>query len=133
MCRCHYADSFMQAQMALYDGAIAVDNIADDIRIKVAVLDTGLDMGHPRIQASRERIRSTWTWLDAPEGHQQADPNDHCGHGTHVTGLLLDIAPDCDVYVAQIADSRRSQPISASMIARAGHPNSPFQALAPPS
>ncbi|KAK1755455.1 hypothetical protein QBC47DRAFT_401624 [Echria macrotheca] len=116
---CHYADSFMETQVALYDDAIYVDIIDDNMRIKVAVLDTGLDIGHPRIQASRERIRDTWTWLDAPEGKKQAEPNDPCGHGTHVTGLLLDTAPDCDVYVAQIADSRQSRPISASMIARA--------------
>ena len=119
----------MKTQMALYDNTIEVDNIHDDTRIKVAVLDTGLDIGHPRIQASRERVRGTWTWLDAPEGKEQAEPNDPCGHGTHVTGLLLDIAPDCDVYVAQVADSRQSQPISAAVIARVCHLNLPLRPL----
>ncbi|CAM1510953.1 Fc.00g084660.m01.CDS01 [Cosmosporella sp. VM-42] len=28
---------------------------------------------------------------------------DNCGHGTHVAGLLLRIAPDADIYVAKVA------------------------------
>jgi subtilisin family serine protease len=86
--------------------------------IKVAVLDTGLDIGHPDIQAARERIKAVWSWVHAPDGERQTKPGDPCGHGTHVTSLLLGVAPDCDIYVAQIADSQEPQSISANRIAK---------------
>ena len=81
-------------------------------RIKVAVLDTGLDMTHPTIQANQDRIKEVRSWL--PSGGTKGG-GDLSGHGTHVTALLLDIAPDCDVYIAQIADL---QPISPDEIAK---------------
>ncbi len=81
-------------------------------RTKVAILDTGLDRTHPSIQGYRRRIKDVWSWL--PSDHANAGV-DASGHGTYVTALFLDIAPDCDVYIAQIADSR---PISPDEIAK---------------
>ena len=102
---------------SIYESTIQ-DEVDDGTRIKVAILDTGLDIGHPRIQASRERILDCRSWLGGPDGAKMAAIDDPCGHGTHITGLLLDVAPDCDVYVAQIADSREPRPISARRIAK---------------
>lgn len=31
------------------------------------------------------------------------DTLDTCGHGTHIAGLLLKVAPDTDIYVAKVA------------------------------
>lgn len=102
---------------SIYERAIQ-EEVDDGTRFKVAVLDTGLDIGHPRIQASRERIIECRKWLSSLDGAKMATTNDPCGHGTHITSLLLDVAPDCDVYVAQIADSQEPYPISASRIAK---------------
>ncbi len=81
----------------------------------MAVLDTGLDVNHPLIRIYEERIREVKSWLPAD---RETNGGDVCGHGTHVTGLLLDMAPDCDVYVAQIADTK---PLSPDQIAEAIH------------
>ena len=35
---------------------------------------------------------------------------DHTGHGTFVAGLILDYAPDAELYVAKIADRDPSDP-----------------------
>lgn len=83
-------------------------------RVKVAILDTGLDVGHPSIQANVERIKDVKSWLST---NSATTGNDPCGHGTHVTSLLLDVAPDCDVYIAQISDDK--SPLSAYHIAKA--------------
>ena len=81
-------------------------------RIKVAVLDTGLDMTHPTIKANQDRIKDVRSWLPLSRTNVGGDLS---GHGTHVTALLLDVAPDCDVYIAQIADLH---PISPDQIAK---------------
>lgn len=110
-CRCAYADNFIKTHRSIYDELIqTTTNIH---RVKVAVLDTGLDVSHPSIQANIERIRDVKTWLPA---NRETSGGDVCGHGTHVAGLLLDMAPDCDVYVAQIADNN---PLSPHQIAKA--------------
>lgn len=115
--RCAYADHFLGTKRSIYEATIT-EEPDDSANIKVAILDTGLDLGHPDIQANGERIKEIRSWLYTPDGVKLTKPNDPCGHGTHVTGLLLDVAPDCDVYVAQIADSRESRPLSAHRIVR---------------
>ncbi|EAQ84991.1 hypothetical protein CHGG_09005 [Chaetomium globosum CBS 148.51] len=107
-----HADSFINHHRNFYDNLI--QNTPDIPRIKVAVLDTGLDVGHPSIQANVEQIKDVKSWLPANSATTGSDP---CGHGTHVIGLLLDVAPDCDVYVAQIADNKN--PLSLHQIAKA--------------
>ncbi|KAK4102094.1 subtilisin-like protein [Parathielavia hyrcaniae] len=97
---CAYADNFMNTHRGIYEEVIQATTAMP--RVKVAVLDTGLDVGHPSIQANIERIRDVKSWLPA---NRATKGGDTCGHGTHVTGLLLDMAPDCDVYVAQVADN----------------------------
>ncbi|KAH6616958.1 peptidase S8/S53 domain-containing protein [Chaetomium tenue] len=106
-----HADSFINHHRSIYDNLIQIT--PDMPRIKVAVLDTGLDVGHPSIQANVEQIKDVKSWLPA----NSAAGSDPCGHGTHVIGLLLDVAPDCDVYVAQIADNKN--PLSLHQIAKA--------------
>ncbi|KLU82019.1 hypothetical protein MAPG_01098 [Magnaporthiopsis poae ATCC 64411] len=108
---CAYADNFISTHRGIYDELI--QTTATIPRVKVAVLDTGLDVDHPSILANKERIRDVKSWLPAS---RVTNGDDICGHGTHVTGLLLDMAPDCDVYVAQIADN---EPLSPHLIAKA--------------
>ncbi|KUJ11431.1 subtilisin-like protein, partial [Mollisia scopiformis] len=72
--------------------------------VKIAILDTGIDIGHPYFAAdqagkpSERRIKSCEDFLD-PKGAAQ----DVCGHGTHCVGLLRKVAPEADIYVARVA------------------------------
>lgn len=79
-------------------------------RIKVAILDTGLDVGHPDIKAREERIKDIRSWVNGLNGERDPKAGDSSGHGTHVTSLLLDVAPDSDIYVARIAEHDPESP-----------------------
>lgn len=101
--RCIAADNSIWEYRNLYDEAIQSEEESPAPRVKVAILDTGLDRSIASIQAYSERIVEVKSWL--PPGDDPAsNGTDESGHGTHVTGLLLTMAPDCDVYIAQIAD-----------------------------
>lgn len=51
--------------------------------------------------ARKEQIKDTHNWVDVCYAALIPDYN---GHGTHVTGIVLDYAPDAEVYIAKIAD-----------------------------
>ena len=73
-------------------------------RVKIAILDTGIDRTHGMIGPQWEkRVRGTRSWVK-DEG---ADV-DNCGHGTHGAALLMRIAPEAHIYVARIAKDRTS-------------------------
>ncbi|KAM0201902.1 hypothetical protein ACHAPA_005436 [Fusarium lateritium] len=78
--------------------------------IKIVVLDTGLYKDHADFHACDERIKALVSYV----GTNTRDVRDTSGHGTHVTSLLCEYAPDADIYVVKIADS---QPVSSSIIA----------------
>lgn len=75
--------------------------------VKIAILDTGLDYEHPEIWACRDNIKDSHNWL--PEGPENV-AQDLTGHGTFVTGLLLDCAPDADIYIAKVANKKLATP-----------------------
>lgn len=84
-------------------------------RVRIAVLDTGADPNHPDMDS--ERIQSIRSWVNGKDGEEEdRRASDESGHGTHTAGILLDLAPDADIYIAQIATKEPSHP---SQIAKA--------------
>ncbi|KAG4438864.1 hypothetical protein IFR05_005653 [Cadophora sp. M221] len=74
-------------------------------RIRVAVLDTGLDLPEEAEWAYEDRIGGQRSWLSENERLGQIlqkDQGDYDGHGTHATSLLLQVAPDVEIFVAQV-------------------------------
>jgi hypothetical protein len=81
-------------------------------RIKIAVLDTGVDTYQSSIIGHRELIKEkrraiNGSKLDDPikasKSFVGGSANDQCGHGTRVAELLLMAAPHADLYVAKIS------------------------------
>ena len=67
-------------------------------RVKIAILDTGIDRTHPQIEAQwNKRIKDAKSWLDEEGGDR-----DSCGHGTHGASLLMKVAPEAHIYVARV-------------------------------
>lgn len=75
--------------------------------VKIAILDTGIDLTHPDMEARIENIKGKYNLLNDKFKHAVHDRN---GHGTFTAGLILDFAPDAELYIARIADSKPSSP-----------------------
>lgn len=91
-------------------------------RVRVTVIDTGIDYSHPYISSTAWRpydentekhLFCDFVWpdpardsiADRPTRH---DPVDDDGHGTFIAGLLLQLAPDIELSVARIGATRGS-------------------------
>ena len=81
-------------------------------KIRIAVLDTGIDLADVMIKAAKSRIIQERSWVGSPE-----NVTDNYGHGTHVTRLLLQMAPAAEIYVAKITDNKNVNPENMSRIA----------------
>lgn len=54
--------------------------------VKVAVLDTGVDLEHPDLQCFDDKIGPGWDFSAEPDDDDADD--DYQGHGTHVAGII---------------------------------------------
>lgn len=90
-----------------------------DEPVKVAILDTGVDLNHldflqPRSkpknsgkmssvkgeEAQIKRIKSCRNFCD--DRSNMEDVTDIDGHGTHVAGIILQLAPTAELYIARV-------------------------------
>lgn len=78
--------------------------------VKIAILDSGIDLPQSDLEAYDDRIIDVRTWLDGKVGKRDRSCGDDVGHGTHTAALVLDAAPDSHVYIAKIADRRPTCP-----------------------
>lgn len=78
----------------------------DQARIKVAILDTGVDENDEaikRAESDESLIRENCVGFP-----KTLNPlHDRNGHGTHVASVLLRTAPFTSLYIARIADDAR--------------------------
>ena len=79
------------------------------------MLDTGIDLTHPDMEARLDNIKGKCNWTNQRFKNLVQDKN---GHGTFTAGLILDYMPDAELYVAKIADNKPSSP---TMIAEVSH------------
>ncbi|KAK4070957.1 uncharacterized protein Triagg1_6324 [Trichoderma aggressivum f. europaeum] len=84
-------------------------------RVRVTVIDTGIDGSHPFIMSKRwvsvDENASEPLFYDFAESdpvREKHDPIDQDGHGTFIAGILLQIAPDIELSVARIGVTRES-------------------------
>jgi len=69
--------------------------------IKVCVLDSGVELGHPAVGSV---AGATAISIDA-DGNTVAEPDtegDLCGHGTACAGVIHSIAPDAEIYSVRV-------------------------------
>jgi subtilisin family serine protease len=69
--------------------------------VKVCVLDSGVELGHPSVGAV---AGATAISIDE-DGNTVAEPDtegDLCGHGTACAGVIRSIAPDVEIYSVRV-------------------------------
>ena len=71
--------------------------------IRVAIIDSGLDMTDPVIRARAKQIRGRRNWTSP----NPDDCDDAYGHGTHVARLLVTVAPTSELFVAKISTGKQ--------------------------
>jgi subtilisin family serine protease len=70
-------------------------------RVRIAVLDTGIDASHPLIRQALAKC----SIVDTQGFPSCRDPlQDLHGHGTHVTSVLLKTSPGAALYIARVTD-----------------------------
>jgi subtilisin family serine protease len=86
---------------------------ANGLNVKVAVIDTGIDLTHPDLQAN---IKGSVSYVSFTTGD-----DDH-GHGSHVAGTIaaipntigvIGVAPNASLYAVKVLDRNGSGYISA--------------------
>jgi hypothetical protein len=77
----------------------ARDPNGDDIRI--AVIDTGVNLNDTLIKPQRKRIMGQ-SWV----GDDETNYNDTCGHGTHVVRVLLRTNLSANILVAKVSETK---------------------------
>jgi hypothetical protein len=90
--------------------------------VRIAILDTGLDVTHRDMEARKAQIRGTYNWI-SDRNHRQ-NISDSNGHGTHTAGLILDYAADAELYVAKIADNEPCDPVTIANVSNSFTTNS---------
>ncbi|KAF7548546.1 hypothetical protein G7Z17_g6988 [Cylindrodendrum hubeiense] len=83
--------------------------------VKIAILDTGIDRDNVAFEAREENIKGRFNWHNEEFKKRVPDRN---GHGTFNASLLLDYAPDADLYIAKIVDKENARP-SAHIVTKA--------------
>jgi hypothetical protein len=73
-------------------------------RAKVAILDTGIDLTHRYFQDEKTKKRSKRIKAVEDFVNPTGNAHDICGHGTHCVGLLRQVAPEADIYVARVIE-----------------------------
>lgn len=111
-----WLDRFRETQSLVAQG-----RKPNNSRVKIAILDTGVDLGHPYFHDTpkdhpqihpKDRVRECKSFV-----HGASGDHDNVGHGTHCTALLLELAPNADVYVARVSEGGASN-LDPEVVAR---------------
>jgi hypothetical protein len=89
------------------------DRRENEAVVKIAVLDTGIDISHPCIRQFQEdgRIPGTRSFIRSLNGDR-----DTYGHGTQVADILLSVAPNAEIY-ARVFEINHFTPSSSQAVA----------------
>ena len=86
------------------------------VPIRVAIIDSGLDMTDPVIRARAKQIKGKRNWTSP----NPDDCDDAYGHGTHVARLLVTVAPTSEIFVAKISAGKQLDNSNTDRIAQVG-------------
>jgi len=75
-------------------------------RVRIAILDTGLELPRSAMNIYKGRIMDFKDWVAG--GKDANSWVDSDGHGTHSAGLILKVAPEAELYVARVFEKQDS-------------------------
>ena len=109
ICRSKWADNWFQILQSAVHSVVGENRKDNQKRVRIAILDTGVDITHPQIQAAQFRINGYFSnSTDIPPKSVSNSielVQDYHGHGTHGVSVLLRTAPDAAIFVAKVTDN----------------------------
>ncbi|KAL2883180.1 hypothetical protein SGCOL_001368 [Colletotrichum sp. CLE4] len=87
-------------------------------RIRIAVLDTGIDFAHPGIQEAMDKGRMKREWCHSWIGSETKDDDNEL-HGSSCAFLQHKAAPEADIYVEKVFQKNAVRDYEAKHIAKA--------------
>jgi subtilisin family serine protease len=85
-------------------------------KVKIAVLDTGVDVTHPNISSEIQSGRiKCHNFVD-----NATSVNDLDGHGTHCTSLIAKFAPNAEIYVGRVFRESEAAEDSVAIVTKVG-------------
>lgn len=89
-------------------------------RVRIAIIDSGIDMDHVDIIAAfnDDRIRKVCDWVDGHEGREHNRMTDTLGHGTHIASIILNLTPNVELYIARVTKSSQLSDSQAENVAK---------------
>jgi hypothetical protein len=119
-------DPFFRKIKTLHGDVISLAQHPIRERIRIAVLDSGVDDTDSMIRAAikfgRINTQRSKSFVGRPDEWQQ----DTHGHGTHATQLLLKTAPAAEIYIGKICTGKVINDEFMPGIAKVGLPLSPL-------
>ncbi|RFU81010.1 minor extracellular protease epr [Trichoderma arundinaceum] len=94
------------------------DRIGTPRRIRIAILDTGIDFQHAGIMQAKEEGRMKEEWCHSWVGDDVRDEDDEL-HGTNCAYLLHKAAPEAEIYVEKVFQHNSFKVYQAQNIAKA--------------
>jgi thermitase len=75
--------------------------------IKIAVIDTGIDLQHPAFQGRMVAASDMFDWIDGDQTPAEVSggTNEGYGHGTSVAGIALQVAENAKIMPLRVLDS----------------------------
>ena len=70
--------------------------------ITIAIIDTGIDYNHPDLGGGFGDGRTVIGGYDFIDN--DSDPMDELGHGTHIAGIIINIAPNSKLLAYRVVD-----------------------------
>ncbi|KAL9005235.1 MAG: hypothetical protein Q9188_001995 [Gyalolechia gomerana] len=121
--RSGWFDRFQETQ-----SLVARSRKAKGSRVKIAILDSGIDLNHPHFGKIPENLGAVDQQQQAPRRHrvkecksfvrEAAADCDSGGHGTHCAALLLDLSPNANIYAARVYEEG-TKSIDPEVVAKA--------------
>ena len=72
--------------------------------IRVAIVDTGVNFGHPHLR--RAALGASISWKDGELSIDRRELTDRTGHGTCCAALVAFLAPDVELFAVRVTDDR---------------------------